>query len=557
MSVIIFSILIFLGRSQVDYSANYVYGQNGQFTTSTVNNPSLSSSSLSNSKGVAFDFFGGVYIADTGNNRVLYYPNSSTTTATRVYGQLGSFSSSGPNTGGLSSLSLASPSDVALDSGNGLYIADSGNNRVLFYPSASTTPTFVYGQGGNLNSGLANNGGVSANSLFFPNGVAVSGTNLYVADTSNHRVLKFTVGTATATSVWGQASFTVNSPNRGGGFSPTADTLAFPRKIAISSSGLFVADEFNSRVLYYSGFGTTATRVYGQNGVFSSGTAIAASATSLGNPAGVAYDSSSDTLYISDTGYNRVLYYQGSSTTAVAVYGQGGSLTGTNDGSVVTAKSLSLPYAIAVRSNSLLVIDSGHNRALRFQTVDPSQLPSGGGNGSATCFHESTIIDYGTKSYSMDDLVSGLEKECRIPHVVKSDGIKITIRCFHEYKNKTYGESYSKLRLTADHLIRLQNGLFVSAKDIAYETRVNFAYTDPWWTKCYVDSKEVESDQTYFGLNCLRSVVYANGVEVSTFGSYHELPATWMHFVGRIFGIERASRWGDNLAQLAKRFKIY
>ncbi len=35
---------------------------------------------------------------------------------------------------------------MALDSHGNLYIADTGNNRVLYFPSGQTTATGVYGQ---------------------------------------------------------------------------------------------------------------------------------------------------------------------------------------------------------------------------------------------------------------------------------------------------------------------------------------------------------------------------------------------------------------------------
>jgi hypothetical protein len=63
-------------------------------------------------------------------------------------------------------------------------VADGGNNRVLFYPAGSITPTRVYGQNGSFTTGTANNGGISANSLARPStGLALdSSGNLYVAD---------------------------------------------------------------------------------------------------------------------------------------------------------------------------------------------------------------------------------------------------------------------------------------------------------------------------------------------------------------------------------------
>jgi hypothetical protein len=55
------------------------------------------------------------------------------------------FSGNTPNQGGpISSTTLGNAYAVSLDS-TGVYIADQGNNRVLFYPDSSTTAVRVYG----------------------------------------------------------------------------------------------------------------------------------------------------------------------------------------------------------------------------------------------------------------------------------------------------------------------------------------------------------------------------------------------------------------------------
>ena len=131
----------------------------------------------------------GVYIADTFNNRVLYFAGTSTT-ASRVYGQNGSFTTNTANLGGVSANSLNQPG-VVTPTSTGIYISDQGNNRVLYYPGTSTTATRVYGQNGNFTSSAANNGGVSAGSLNSPAGMFLYNGNLYVADSLNHRVLMY------------------------------------------------------------------------------------------------------------------------------------------------------------------------------------------------------------------------------------------------------------------------------------------------------------------------------------------------------------------------------
>ncbi len=126
-----------------------VYGQGGNFSTNGCNSSGLNASGLCNPHGIAFDPFGNLYIADTGNNRVVEYiaPLAGNTAAARVFGQAGDFTISDCNFGGQTpdAYSLCSPTQVALDSTGDVYIADSGNNRVTEYdipvPTSTRTPT--------------------------------------------------------------------------------------------------------------------------------------------------------------------------------------------------------------------------------------------------------------------------------------------------------------------------------------------------------------------------------------------------------------------------------
>ncbi len=224
-----------------------MYGQGGGFSSNTANNGGISADSLNYPCGITADT-GGVYIADTANNRVLYYSGTSTT-ATRVYGQGGSFTSNTSNNGGIGADSLMGPRDVAVDAG-GVYIVDGENSRVLYYSGTSTTATRVYGQGGSFTTNTGNNGGISADSLNVPWGIAVEVDGLYIADTFNSRILYYTGISTTATMVYGQGgSFTSNTPNNGG---ISTYSLFQPFSVFVNTEGVYVADTSNRRVLWYS-----------------------------------------------------------------------------------------------------------------------------------------------------------------------------------------------------------------------------------------------------------------------------------------------------------------
>jgi hypothetical protein len=135
----------------------------------------------------------GFYVADTGNNRVLFFQSDVTLhNALRVYGQGGDFTTTTANKGGISASSLSGPTGVAVDPNGGLYVADTGNHRVLHYPPGGVVADQVFGQPSFDTATLA---GPSPTTLHGPTGVAVTPNgDLLVADAGNVRVLRYVKG---------------------------------------------------------------------------------------------------------------------------------------------------------------------------------------------------------------------------------------------------------------------------------------------------------------------------------------------------------------------------
>jgi len=378
-----------------------VFGQGDSFTSNYGNNGGVSANSLYLPAGVAVDASGDLYVADHLNSRVLEYntPLTYGTTANMVFGQNGSFTSYYANNGGVSASSLNFPSGVAVDSSGDLYVADALNNRVLEYntPLTSSTANAVFGQGGSSTSSTANYGGLSASSLNYPFGVALDASgNLYVADTSNNRVLEYDTPLApntTADVVLGQPDFPYNQANF-----PDQYSLHNPFAVTIDASAtpthLYVADESNSRLLGWNDVtaftnGSPADLVIGQPDFYSTGcnsdtgNPLVASASDLCFPYGITVDSSGN-LYVADEGNSRVLEYNtpfagcGGSFPCVGgaanlVFGQGSSpaSTGCNSdtGSTPTAIDLCYPYGVAVDAGgNLYVADQSNNRVLEYNT---------------------------------------------------------------------------------------------------------------------------------------------------------------------------------------------
>jgi sugar lactone lactonase YvrE len=354
---------------QAQETPTRVYGQGGNFASMLT--AQLPSANSLRSPNQLFVDPTGRYVADMMNHRVLFYPGTSTT-ASRVYGQLGSMTMGAKNNGGISADSLNNPVGVAADA-SGVYIADSLNHRVLHYPGTSTTADRVYGQSDFASNVLSV---VSDTGLYFPYGVASNGSGVFVADSGNNRVLFFPGVTTRATVVYGQGGSFSSSNYQTVSGGASAATLLGPSAVAVSAAGIYVADSGNARALFFPADSTTASRVYGQLGSFTTSAQAPTSADSLGYTTVQGVAVASTGLYISDPGgagtsaNNRVLFYPGTSTTATRVYGQKGSFT--SNGGTTTADGLSVPIGVGVDeiNNLVLIADSSNVRMLAYSGVN-------------------------------------------------------------------------------------------------------------------------------------------------------------------------------------------
>jgi hypothetical protein len=160
--------------------------------------------SLSHPEQIATDTLGNVYVGDAENNRVLEYnaPSINGVGANKVFGQLGNFTAEDCNldsvTPDLDADSLCSADGMAPNASStpSLYIADTNNNRVLWYSiplTTGTTAALVIGQA-SFFTNACNFGGSapSLKSLCRPLTPAVDSVgNLYVPDAGNNRVLEY------------------------------------------------------------------------------------------------------------------------------------------------------------------------------------------------------------------------------------------------------------------------------------------------------------------------------------------------------------------------------
>ena len=218
--------------------------------TSIANNGGLGASTLNNPYGVAVSG-STLAIADNSNNRVLIWnsiPASHAQAADVVLGQP-DMTSNSANNGGISTVSLSAPRSVYIAGGK-LFVADSGNHRILIWntvPTATQTPADVVISQANFTSGASS---TSLQSLKVPNGIFSDGTRMIVTDSWNHRVLIWdsvpTQINQPPDTIFGQAD-TVSRQVNSGGLGPLS--VQGPWSTVVVGSNLYLTDTNNNRIL--------------------------------------------------------------------------------------------------------------------------------------------------------------------------------------------------------------------------------------------------------------------------------------------------------------------
>ena len=224
-----------------DYEVNFetlgnistVAGGNG---TGNALNQLKSTSNINRGVGdVQVDSSGNVYIADSGNYRVMKWePGSSEGTAV-VFA---------PDT---SSSFIGANISIHVDSSGNIYVAEMFNHRVTKWVQGASEGVIVAG---------GNGSGSSYNQLNRPFGVFVdSNENVYVSDGHNHRVMKWEPGASEGILVAG-----------GNNAGSNLNQLKYPHKLNVHSSGdIYIADESNHRIVKWSPGATEGVIVAGGN----------------------------------------------------------------------------------------------------------------------------------------------------------------------------------------------------------------------------------------------------------------------------------------------------
>ena len=244
---------------------------------------------------------------------------------------------------------------MAVDGAGNLYIADTSNHRIRKVDATGVITT-VAGTG---TAGFSGDGGAAASAqLSNPYRVALdSAGNLYITDYGNNRIRKVDAAGVIST-VAGDGTYGYG----GDGGPATAAQLYNPSGVALDGAGnLYIVDGDNQRIRKVDAAGVISTvagdgtRGYGGDG----GAAVAAQ---LDYPSGVALDGAGN-LYIAEANGNRIRKVDAAGViTTVAGDGTFGS---SGDGGPAVAARLGTSVSVAVDGAGNLYISNYGTQSIR------------------------------------------------------------------------------------------------------------------------------------------------------------------------------------------------
>ena len=254
-------------------------------------------------RGLAFDKFGNIYVADMFNHRVRKI--AVTTGIITTVAGIGNVPGTAADNVAATSTRLNFPRDVAVDTFGNIYIADTHNYRVRKVTASTGIISVFAGTGGTLPSpvlGIA----ASASTLYYPSAITIDPSgNLFISDTGYNSIYKVTASTGIISLVVG------TNGDDSAGLTPSSDR---PNYITLDAQGnIFYSDFNNNRIRKITKSTGVITTLVG-GGVSPSGTCPSfeyggdgknATLALLCQPHGVAVDADGN-VFLCDSGHRVV-----------------------------------------------------------------------------------------------------------------------------------------------------------------------------------------------------------------------------------------------------------
>ena len=341
------------GNGEVNYS-----GEDAPAAEATLHFPS----------DVAIDADRNVYFSDTGNHRVRRVDRS--TGIIRTVAGTGTIGTQGEGGQGRNA-QLDSPEGLAFDSKGRLYIADTGNHRVLRLDVMSGVIRAVVGDGRSENSTS------TVVSLNRPTALAIDAAdNLYIADTENNRIRMVDLGAGRISTLAGDglAGFT------GDGSQATRAKLNKPEGVSVDPDGnIIIADTGNRRIRRVDGPRKIISTIAGDGNRVFAGDGGLATEASVVVPRRVAVDADGNVL-IADTLDHRIRAIKSDGT--ITTVAGNGIIAFAGDGGSALSASLNRPLGMVLDADGNLYFADNHNNRIRViaapvvEEPTPTPLPT-------------------------------------------------------------------------------------------------------------------------------------------------------------------------------------
>ncbi len=304
---------------------------------------------------VAYDRDGHLYLSDTFNHRIRKVDAKSGLIITVAgSGQKGFDGDGGP----ANKAKLNEPYGLAFDRLNNLYIVDRLNRRIRKVEASTGVITTVAGDGSKLTSG--DNGPGPKAGLAEPNGIAIMGENLYVADVTGHRIRKLDLGSGLITTFAGDGQ----SKDLGDGGPASQASINGPRAVEAASDGsVYILERNGNRLRVVDPSSGIIRTIAGTGKKGNSGDGGPALAATFDGPKELCLDRLGNILIV-DT-ENQTIRHIDLKTNMITTVAGSGQRGGLGDGESALKAQLDRPHGVAVAPDGTIVIGDTNNHRIR------------------------------------------------------------------------------------------------------------------------------------------------------------------------------------------------
>jgi len=253
---------------------------------------------------------------------------------------------------------LAFPGKILADEKSGrLFISDSNHNRIVVatLPDTTGTARLIATIGSGAEGAI--NGSFTSATFHNPQGMALKGNLLYIADTDNHLIREANLETSTVKTLAGTGK---QGYDRRGGGKGAEQVIASPWALVIDNNRLFIAMA-GTHQIWTTDLASGITKAFSGDGRENI-TDGPASRANFAQPSGLAIIK--DKLYVADSEVSAIREVDTSTGQARTIVGQGLFIFGDENGRG-NAVRLQHPLGVAAWNDQLFIADTYNHKIKR------------------------------------------------------------------------------------------------------------------------------------------------------------------------------------------------